>query len=153
MGTPSEVLAGRLLQKILKTKEIKFVNESFDFTASDKEGLDYCIEVKSGNEFRFRQMNALAQEFSKGKMCLLFVVDEHTGHYCLFKLVGSDLFPSPLKKTKVYKRRVRIQNNEEQEFVSQVVSNYRFTVPSKVCKLLKLQEGDFVRIKISKEKR
>jgi len=43
--------------------------------------------------------------------------------------------------------------SEEREFVGQIVSNKRVTVPIKICKLLKLQEGDYVRIKISKEKR
>lgn len=39
---------------------------------------------------------------------------------------------------------------QEEEFVGQIVSNKRVSVPSKICKLLKLREGDYVKIKIRK---
>jgi len=43
-------------------------------------------------------------------------------------------------------------SSEEEEFIAQIVSNSRVTVPRKIMKLLKLKERDYVKIKIKKVK-
>jgi len=154
LGTPSEVLAGRILERILQVREIKFIDRAFDFKAVGKNGLEYSIEVKAENILRVRQMEALAEEFSKGKVALLFIIDEKSKHYCLFRLIVSDLFVTTEKKDILKESessdKACIIDEEFLPDIAQVISNNRITISRKIINLLKLKEGNFIDVRIRK---
>lgn len=84
MGTPSEVAAAIILES-LGFKNIKYVDKSFDYTATES-----VIEIKIDNDLKLTQMKALAKEAAEGKKAFVLFVSKEK-HYCLFQLVSTNL--------------------------------------------------------------
>jgi len=87
MGTPSEVLAAEILERIFQPEELKYVDRSYDFEGR-KMGQRLIFEVKS-RALTPAQMRELPKEQDRGADVYLIHVNPN-GDYLLFKLVMSN---------------------------------------------------------------
>lgn len=108
MGTPSEVLAGIILDQLLGFEEVKYINKAIDYTAT-KDGKTAIIEVKNASILKPKQMKALAQELLKGNLAYLIVTNK-SGDYCLFQLASTNLTP-PIPKSLPQTKTQKIQKS------------------------------------------
>lgn len=141
MGTPSEVLAGRILERI-GFDSVKFVDGHYDFEAV-REGKKSVIEVKMG--LSLQQMDALGKQYSKGDKTYLLVVSLD-GHYCLFELVSTDLAQPPVSKPLYVIVPKQLANSlsekmnfEPEEAVRKAISNFRVLMTAPLHKVIDIE--------------
>jgi len=115
VGTPSEVLAAEILERIFQPEELKYVDRSYDFQCT-KEGQRLIFEVKS-HVLTPGQMLALAEEQDRGIDVYLIHVNLN-GDYLLFKLVMSNLLEKKGRLEKEVTMRVTINPETPSKILS-----------------------------------
>ena len=136
MGTPSEVLAGKILERI-GFEKVKFVNSHYDFEA-ERKGRPAIIEAKH-EILSLVQMETLAEKFSKG-IDVYLIVTSLDGHFCLFQLVSTDLElpPPPRKRRKKNKHYLKFWSDGVEVYCPR----YRKWIPMEMVTLGLYQEAE-----------